>query len=134
MCLCDRRRVERRRVQIIAQERNARKAKLKDPPPSSSSPPGELTLTEPVMLLFVKFVSGSIDANTAVYDLLPAVTPVTPTLNVEVDWLVKLFDWQSICCAVTVHVPMDQLALLACSPLLSDMLNVNPLHSGLLWA
>ena len=81
------------------------------------------------MLLFAKFVSGSIDANTAVYDLLPALTPVTPTLKVELDWLAKLFDWQSICCVVTVHVPMDQLALLACSPLLSDMLNVTPVAS-----
>ena len=81
--------------------------------------------------MFAKFVSGSLDANTAVYDLLPAVTPVTPTLNVEVDWLAKLFDWQSICCGVTVHVPMDQSALLACSPLLNDMLNVTPVASKL---
>ena len=76
------------------------------------------------MLLFAKFVSGSLDAKTAVYVLLPAVAPVTPTLIVEVDWLAKLFAWQSMSCGVTVHVPMDQSALLACSPLLNDMLNV----------
>ncbi len=81
-------------------------------------------MTVPFAELSLVSASVSADANDTAYPLLPVAKPVTLKFSVELDWFANRFAWQSTCCAVTLQVPIDQLAELACSPALRERLSV----------